>query len=74
MSGTPCSVWPASTGSALPRSRKVPTMNDRLALLELIDKLIERDAVEGEALGIGLDADLVGAPADDVAAAPRSRP
>ncbi len=37
-----------------------------VGVAELVDQLVEGDAIERQPLGIGLDADLVGAAADDV--------
>ena len=49
-----------------PSSRNAPTRKERLALVSLSIELLERHAVEREALRIGLDADLVRAAADDI--------
>ena len=46
---------------------EVPDQEGAVGVGDLVDQLVEGDAVERQALGIGLDADLVGAAADDVA-------
>jgi len=70
MSGTPCNVCPARTGTERPLSRKAPTRRkeDWRWRWWFVDQLAERNAVERQALGVRLDAYLVGTAPDQIVA------
>ena len=65
MSGTPCRVCPATTGSDAAVLAERAGQEGAVGVGDLVDELFERDAVERELLRVGLDADLVRAAADD---------
>ncbi len=67
MSGTPCKRLPGDDRHGAIALAEGADLEGAIGVGQLVDELIERDAIERQALGIGLDPDLIGAAADDVA-------
>ena len=72
MSGTPCRVWPGDDRERLAVLAERADEEGAVGVGQLVDQLVQRDAIEREPLRIGLDADLVRAAADDDRSPPTS--
>ena len=66
MSGTPDSVCPAATVARLPGVADPAGLERAIGVAHLGQQLLQRDAIERELFGIGLDADLLRVAARDV--------